>query len=100
MALVTNALPELERRLEFFPVNNDNPQKLSHEQIRQFNEKGYVFPLDIFTGEEAAAHRAYFDRLMEKAAAAGYNSYSINGWHKPCDGIHDLVTEPRILDYV
>ena len=37
---------------------------------------------------------------MERAAALGHNSYSINGWQQYCPGIYDLVMEPRILDYV
>jgi hypothetical protein len=37
---------------------------------------------------------------MAEAASRGLASYSINGWHKYCRGIHGLVTEERILDYV
>ena len=95
-----DAHPHLERELRFFPVNNRAPRKLTTGQIRHFNEKGFLFPLDVFSPGEADLHRAYFDRLMEKAAAMGHNSYSINGWQKYCGGIHDLVTEARILDYV
>lgn len=97
---VTNAIPEMERELRFFPVVNPNPRKLTIEQIRQFNENGYLFPLDVFTSEEAAANRRYFDQLMDAARAAGHNSYSINGWHRHCRGIYRLLHEPRILDYV
>ncbi len=100
MALITNAMPELERKLEFIPVENDNPLRLTGEQIRHFNERGFIFPLDVFSEDEIAAHRDYFSRLMEKAMKAGWNSYSINGWQARCPGIYDLVTERRILDYV
>ncbi len=71
---VTNAIPEMEREIRFFPVENPNPRKLTRGQIRQFNEKGYLFPLDVFTPEEAAANRRYFDQLMAAARAAGHNS--------------------------
>ena len=97
---ITDAHPHIERELKFFPVDNQSPRKLTARQIRHFNEKGYLFPLDVFNADEAAVHRAYFDRLMEKAAALGHNSYSINGWQRCCSGIHDLVTEARILDYL
>ncbi|MBI1927605.1 phytanoyl-CoA dioxygenase family protein [Candidatus Poribacteria bacterium] len=100
MALITNAMPELERKLEFIPVENDNPLRLTGEQIRHFNEKGFIFPLDVFSEDEIAAYRDYFSRLMEKAMKAGWNSYSINGWQARCPGIYDLVTERRILNYV
>lgn len=96
----TTAFPDLERTLQFYPVENENPKTLSRQQIQQYNEKGYIFPLDLFTPAELAQHRAYFDALMAKAAAAGWNSYSINGWQARCVGIYDLVTHPRMLDYV
>ena len=52
---ITDALPDMERVLKFFSATNDNLQKLTHAQIHQFNEQGYICPLDVFTPEEAAA---------------------------------------------
>ncbi len=100
MAGTSNAYPELERDLSFHPASNTDPQKLSRQQIRQFNDKGYISPLDVFSPEEADAHRAFFDGILAAATVRGQNSYSINGWHRTCRSIHDIVTEPRILDYV
>lgn len=100
MTKQTDAFPELERERRFFPLGVENPAALTRQQIQQFNEKGYVTPLDVFNAAEIAAHRAYFDHLLEQATAAGWNSYSINGWHRSCAGIYDLVKTPRILDYV
>ncbi len=97
---VTNAIPDMERELRFFPVENPKPRTLTQGQIRRFNEKGYLFPLEVFTPEEAEANRGYFDQLMAAARAAGHDSYSINGWHRHCRGICRLLHEPRILDYV
>ena len=97
---ITNALPDMKRELSFFPVGSQNPKKLTTAQIQHFNEKGYLFPLDVFTPEEAKKNRKYFDQLMKKAVQAGHNSYSINGWHRHCRGIYDLCYEDRILDYM
>ena len=97
---VTDAIPDMKRELNFFPVKNDIPKKLRPEQITHFNEEGYIFPLDLFTEEETTANRQYFDKLMQMATDAGLHSYSINGWHRTCCGIYDLCTESRILDYV
>ena len=97
---ITDALPDMEREIEFFPVENKNPQTLTRDQIDQFNERGYLCPLDIFTPEETEANRRYFDELIERATAAGHNSYSINGWHRHCRGIYDLLHVERILDCV
>ena len=98
--LLTDARPDMKRDLRFVPADNENPAKLAPHQVDQFNEKGFVFPLDLFTPEETEANRVYFDDLMECAATVGHNSYSINGWQKHCAGVYDLVVEPRILDYV
>ena len=97
---ITDALPDMEREIEFFPVENKNPQTLTRDQIDQFNERGYLCPLDIFTPEETEANRRYFDELIERAKAAGHNSYSINGWHRHCRGIYDLLHDERVLDCV
>ena len=97
---ITDVLPDMERVLKFFSATNDQPKTLTRAQIRQFNERGYICPLDVFTPEEAAANRRYFDALMARAQDSGHNSYSINGWHRHCRGIYDLLHEPRILDCV
>lgn len=100
MAKVKDAMPDLQRDLSFKPVENDNPTLLSKEQIEQYNSQGFVFPLDVFSAEEAAANRAFFDDVMQRAEAKGWNSYSINGWHKHLAGLFDLVCTERIGDYV
>jgi len=96
----SNAYPELERDLRFYPIANPQPQKLTPEQIDQFNRLGYISPLDVFSPAEADEHRAFFDGILAEVSARGQGSYSINGWHRTCRSIHDLVTEERILDYV
>ncbi|MEZ4728811.1 MAG: phytanoyl-CoA dioxygenase family protein [Caldilineaceae bacterium] len=100
MTTQTDAFPELARVRQFFPLGVAAPTALSRTQIDHFNEKGYIFPLNVFTEAEIAVQRAYFDDLLAKALAAGWSSYSINGWHKHCAGLYDLVTNSRILDYV
>ena len=43
MAL-TDALPDMERELRFFR-RVSRPKTLTPAQVKQFNEKGYIFPL-------------------------------------------------------
>jgi chlorinating enzyme len=90
----------MERDLRYFPTTTTEPKKLTPEQIDQFNEKGYVFPINLFSEEEANANRRYFDSLLKMAADAGLDSYSVESWHTHCAGVYDLVTNDRILDYV
>ena len=97
---VTDAHPGMGRDLRFFPVVNDQPRHLTPEQLAQFNERGYLFPLELLDAAETAAQRAYFDQLLAMAAAAGLDNYAVNGWHQHCRGLYDLVCHPRLLDYV
>jgi non-haem Fe2+, alpha-ketoglutarate-dependent halogenase len=97
---ITDAYPELARERKFFPLGVDKPARLTRQQIAQYNDQGYLFPLDVFDDNEIAAVRAYFDALLPKALAAGWNSYEITNWHKSCAGLWDLVTNGRILDYI
>ncbi len=97
---VTDAIPTMERDLRFFPSTTEHPKKLRKEQINFFNERGYIFPVDLFTEDEIRTNRQYFNQLLNMATEAGLDNYSINGWHTDCEGIYDLVTNERILDYV
>ena len=91
-----------ERDLSFKPVANDNPQHLTREQLDFYNEQGYIFPVSIYNESESTANRDYFDMLLREMNAFrdGRDSYAINGYHMRCQGLWDIVTEPRILDYV
>lgn len=100
MPTVTDAYPELDRDRRFFPLGVKNPARLTRQQIDHYNEKGYIFPLEVFNKDEIDEIRAYFDQLLPRALAAGWGSYDITNWHKSCAGIWDLVTQDRILDYV
>ena len=97
---VLDAHPGMARELRFFPIHNRNPRHLTRAQIAQFNDRGYLFPLDLLDDEETAAQRAYFDRLLAMATAEGRDNYAVNGWHSHCSGLYDLVCHPRMLDYV
>ena len=94
----SNAYPELERDLRFFPLGVDQPAHLTSSQVEQYNEKGYVFPVDIFSQSEIESIRSYFDELLPKALEAGWNSYELTNWHKHCQGVWDIVTDSRIID--
>ena len=97
---VIDAIPTMERDLRYFPSTTTEPKKLTLEQVHYFNEKGYVFPIDLFSEEEADANRRYFDSLLKMASDAGLDSYKVESWHTHCAGVYDLVTDDRILDYV
>ena len=100
MSAIVDAYPDLKRDLKFFPLGVKSPQTLTSAQIEHYNEKGYIAPISVFGSTEIAAIRSYFDELLPKALNAGWNSYEIVNWHKHCCGVWDIVTQPKILDYV
>ncbi len=93
-----DAYPELERDLNFYPLGVKNPTVLSEVQIDRYNDHGYLFPIQVFNDCEITEIREYFDALLPRALAAGWNSYEMINWHKTCRGVYDVVTNSRILD--
>ena len=67
----TDELSHLERDLRFHPSTTTNPTTLSPEQIAAFNRDGYLAGIRIFSEDEIADIRAYFDELLARTLAAG-----------------------------
>ncbi len=93
-------LDRLTRRLEFHPCVNEHPQILSSQQIEHFNREGYLKGIRIFSDEEIAGHRRYFDELLAEVLAKGGDSYSISTAHLKFGKVYDLLTHPRIVAHV
>ena len=68
--------------------------------MAEYNEKGYTFPVDIFTPAEAAANREYFNWIFAEAATRGINNYKVENWFRRCRGMYELCTHPSVLDVV
>ncbi|MFT5445590.1 MAG: non-heme Fe2+,alpha-ketoglutarate-dependent halogenase [Gammaproteobacteria bacterium] len=100
MTQFLDAYPELKRDLRFFPLGVDEPRCLDLAQIEHYNRRGFVSPIDVFDTGEIGGIRDYFDELLDKALAEGWNSYEMTNWHEHCQGVWDLVTHSRILDVV
>ena len=94
------SLDEIPRDLSFHPASTENPKTLTAEQIAGYNKNGYVKPLDVYSEEEIAGIRRYFDDLVNKTIAAGGNSYSISTAHMKHGAVYDILTHPAIVDYV
>src|SRR5262249_55271620 len=95
-----DALQQLERDLRFHPSTVQDPQTLTREQVAAFNRGGFLKGLPVFTPEEMAEHRAYFDELLARVLASGGSSYSISTAHLKYGRVYDLLTHPRIVRYV
>lgn len=91
---------DVPRDLKFHPSTVTQPKVLTQEQIAAYNRDGYVKGLRVFSAEEIAEQRRYFDDLLAKVIAKGGNSYSISTAHLSYGKVYDLLTHPRIVAYV
>jgi hypothetical protein len=85
---------------QFHPCQNDQPGQLRGDQLETFNRDGYLTRLPVFTTDEIAVHRAYFDELLAAELARGGTSYSISTAHLKYGPVYDLLCHPRIVSYV
>ena len=93
-------LQSMQRDLKFYPVENSAPQALSTSQIEHYNTRGFIAPLDVYSPTEIADIRGYFDQLLERVVAEGGNSYSISSAHLKYGPVYDILTNPRIVEYI
>lgn len=93
-------LQKMQRDLKFYPVENANPKALTPNQIEHYNTRGFIAPLDVYSPSQIAEIRSYFDQLLERVVAEGGNSYSISSAHLKYGPVYDILTNPRIVEYV
>jgi hypothetical protein len=93
-------LQSMQRDLKFYPVENSAPHALSQSQIEHYNSRGFIAPLDVYSPTEIADIRGYFDQLLERVVAEGGNSYSISSAHLKYGPVYDILTNPRIVEYI
>src|SRR5437016_8022075 len=96
----TEELSTVKRDLRFHPAETRNPKTLTPAQIDAFNRDGYLKTIRIFSQEEMAGIRSYFDELLARTLAAGGDSYSIATAHLRHARVYDLLTHPRIVQRV
>jgi non-heme Fe2+,alpha-ketoglutarate-dependent halogenase len=89
-------LAAIPRDLTFYPTVNPRPATLTQEQIEQFNREGFVKGIRIYSEDEIAGIRSYFDELLAKVIAAGGDSYSISSAHLKYGKVWDILTNRKI----
>ena len=94
------ALQSLKRDLRFHKAACNKPTTLTVDQVESYNQKGFIAPVDIYTADEIAELRSYFDGLLEQTLAAGGNSYSISTAHMKHGRVYNMLTNPKIVDCV
>ena len=96
----TEDLSKTQRDLRFYPSTTTSPKILTPEQIAAFNRDGYLTGIQIFSDEEIADIRRYFDELLARTLAAGGDSYSISTAHLRFGRVYDILTDRRIVDRI
>ncbi|HTS64341.1 MAG TPA: phytanoyl-CoA dioxygenase family protein [Candidatus Acidoferrales bacterium] len=96
----TEDLGRLQRDLRFHPCGTANPRTLTGEQVAAFNRDGYLKGIRIFSEQEIAGIREYFDGLLARTLAAGGDSYSISTAHLRHGRVWDLLTDRRLVAYI
>jgi len=92
-----NELAAADRDLSFYSADPSLATTLSATDVNGFNERGFIRPIPIFSDEEIADIRSYFDDLLKRVIAEGGDSYSISTAHLKYGRVYDLLTEPRIV---
>ncbi|MBL8848222.1 MAG: phytanoyl-CoA dioxygenase family protein [Planctomycetaceae bacterium] len=90
----------IPRDLRFYPSTVTTPGVLTAEQVAAFNRDGFIRPIRLFSTEEIADIREYFDKLLAKVMSAGGDSYSISSAHLRYGRVYDILTHPRIVAVV
>lgn len=96
----TDELAQVERHLVFHPSTITDPKTLTREQVEAYNRDGYIKGIRVFSAEEMAGYRAFFDEVLAKVLAEGGSSYSISTAHHKYATAYDLLTHPRIVALV
>lgn len=93
-------LAGLPRQIGFVPAVNEAPRVLSAEQIRQYNEWGYLMPFDGLSSDETVEVSAFFDGVLAAYMEMGRGSYAISTAHLRFSRIYELVQHPAITGAV
>ncbi len=75
------------------------PKVLTDEQVRRYNEDGFLFPFDVYTPDEAAGLAAKFAAVEAKLGYEPQKKFRIKA-QLPFPWLCDVVRNPRLLDAV
>ncbi len=90
-------LQDLDRQVCFVPTENDDPKVIDSEQIKHYNDFGYLMPFDGLDEDEIRDLRNFFEGALEAFRNLGRDSYSISTAHLRFARIYQLLSHPAIL---
>ena len=91
--------PDIENNLNlaFEPVRNEEPRMFSREQIAQYNEQGFIEPVQIFKGEELEELQRFF---AEQADEVTHKSGPFESYHQVHAGLFRIISHPRTTAFL
>ncbi|TWT70489.1 phytanoyl-CoA dioxygenase family protein [Crateriforma conspicua] len=95
-----DSIGTVDRTIQFFPSQTTAPKRLRTDDIKRWNETGFLGPLDVYDEAEITDIRKFFDDLLQKTLAEGKDSYSISSAHLKHARVYDMLRDHRIVDYV
>ncbi len=100
MAQYDRDVSKLARVLRFYPVRNEHPRTLTREDLDQFNTRGFLAGLRVYSGKDVQTNREDFDGILALFQKQGKDSYAIDRYQDRFSAIYDIATWPKILDIV
>jgi non-heme Fe2+,alpha-ketoglutarate-dependent halogenase len=100
MAQHDEMVSKLDRDLRFFPTGSHSPRTLTLDQVRFYNEQGFLTGLRAFRDDQVRTNRDNFDRILQKFLDEGKDSYAIDRYQDKFSAIYDIAISPGILDYL
>ena len=85
-------LQALDRQVCFVPTENDDPKVIDSEQIKHYNDFGYLMPFDGLDEDEIRDLRNFFEGALEAFRNLGRDSYSISTAHLRFARIYQLLS--------
>jgi len=93
-------LEQMDRDLSFHPSDPEATTSLSKDQVEEFNARGFLAPLRVLSDDEVGDYRQYFDGVLARALADGYDGYSIVSAHIKHGRVYDLLSHPAIVGWM
>jgi hypothetical protein len=90
------------RDLRFHAADPARAVILTASQVDEFNDRGFLAPVQVFNDSGILEIRAYLDDLIATVLSAEdrRNGYSIVACHLVCRGLYELLRTPAVVERV
>jgi non-heme Fe2+,alpha-ketoglutarate-dependent halogenase len=86
--------------LRFEPVRTENPRAFTPAQIDEFNERGFLGTVPLFTGEALLRLQRFFHENDASMKKIREQAGKFTSMHHLLTGLYDIVTWPRTVNHL